>query len=137
MKNRHKVAQDRSPTQIPSVFKLEEGFCDPATHHRSIAAVLRHADGTRVELAVRNAVDGFVCEGPRVERHQLLVSTPCRNSASVIVVQLDDLRKLSGVPEVLTALELFEAGDLTSAVRYVAAAGPRWAPLIDLLGGPR
>ena len=122
---------------LPLVLTLEDGFADPETHHPSLAAVFRMADGTRVELAVRDAVNAYVCEGPRIDRHQLYVSAPASlHRARVVLVQLDDLRKLDGVPEILLALELFNAGELNDAVRYVSAAGPQWAPLIDLLGGP-
>lgn len=119
-----------------TVLSLDEGFADPDTHLPSRVAVFRQADGTRVELAVRDAVDAYVCEGPRIDRHQLVVSTPGLYRPSVVLVQIDDLRKLAGVPEVIIALERFGAGDLRDAARYVAAAGPRWRPLIDLLGGP-
>ena len=124
-------------TDLPLVFTLDDGFADPKTHHPSLAAVFRMADGTRVELAIRDAVNAYVCDGPRIEQHRLLVGAPpLLHRARVVLVQIDDLRKLDGVPEILHALKRFEAGALTDAVRYVSAAGPQWAPLIDLLGGP-
>lgn len=125
-----------SRKSLPSVVSLDDGFADPATYHPSVAAVFRQADGSRVEVAIRDASDAYVCEGPRIDRHQLLVSTPRGRTPDVVIVQLHDLRKLAGVPEILVALERFAAGDLRDAVRYVSAAGPLWAPLIDLLGGP-
>ncbi|MCA9715014.1 MAG: hypothetical protein KC468_10045 [Myxococcales bacterium] len=128
---------DKPPrVTIPPVIKLDDGFADPSTYHPSIAAVFRQCDGSRVEVAVRDASDAYLCDGPRIDRHQLLVSTPGDRMPNVVVVQLNDLRHLAGVPEVLIALERFAVGDLKGAVRYVSAAGPRWAPLIDLLGGP-
>jgi hypothetical protein len=120
---------------MPEVLTLDEGFADSARHHPSRVAVFFQADGTRIELAVRDATEGYVCEGPRIERHQLIVATPS-TSPEIVLVQLDDLRELDGVPEILIALERFARGDLKGAVRYVTAAGPRWARLIDLLGGP-
>ncbi len=123
-------------TDLPTVLTLDNGFADPRTHHPSLAAVFHQADGSRVELAVRDAAYAYICEGPRIDRHQFLISTPQIHRPSVVIVQLDDLRKLGGVPEVLTALDYFAAGDLKEATRYISAAGGRWTPLIDLLGGP-
>ena len=121
----------------PRVISLAAGFCDPALTRPSQLAVFWLVDGTRVEFAVRDAVAVYACEGPRLETHQLVVAPPSDHGrANVTIVQLRELAELNGMPEVLRALELQEAGQLKDAARYAAAAGSRWRGLVDYFGGP-
>lgn len=121
----------------PIVIDLGKGFCDPELAHPSQLAIFWMPDGTRVEFAVRDAVAVHACIGPRVETHRLLVSQPTSGrQRSVAIIQLRELAELNGMPEILRALELFEAGLLKDAARYAAAAGPRWSGLVDFFGGP-
>ncbi|MCB9753803.1 MAG: hypothetical protein H6713_27995 [Myxococcales bacterium] len=121
----------------PNIVSLETGFCDPAFMKPSMMAVFWQRDGTRIDLAVRDAVAVHAGDGPRIEWHQLVVSRPSgRTQGPVTIVQLRDLEELGGVPEVLRALEHFEAGRLKDAARYASAAGPRWRRLVDFFGGP-
>ncbi len=126
------------PTKFhaPTIINLEHGFCDPACTSPSLLAVFRLLDGTRVEFAVRNAVSLHACPGPRLEADQLLIAPPSgRSQARVSIIQLRNLADLNGMPEVLRALNHFEAGRLKDAARYSAAAGPRWVGLADYFGG--
>ena len=122
--------------RLPSVMTLEDGFASPNEHHPSVVAVFHLPDGTRIEIAVRDAYKAYIENGPRVDRHQIVLSTPTRFRPRVDVIQVDDFRRLVGSPEAIVAIERFSSGDLKGAARYVAAAGPFWTPLIDLLGGP-
>lgn len=112
---------------------LADGFADPTSHHPSRLAVFGLRDGSRVELAVRDATTAHLVDGPRVERHQLVISTPGRRRPRVELIQVADLRALVGAPEALRALELLQAGRREDAARYLSAAGPRWAALTALL----
>ena len=126
----------QSKFRVPKVVRLDEGFCDPRLTRPSLLAVWRQRDGTRVEFAVRDAVSLHVYPGPRLERHQLVVARQSRRGPDVAIVQLRELSELNGMPEVLQALEHFEAGRLRDAARYASAAGPRWVGLVDYFGGP-
>lgn len=132
------VEADRNEllARLPLVVTLADGFASPDEHHASIVAVFHLPDGTRIEVAVRDAYKAYIENGPRIDRHQILLSTPTRFRPRVDVIQVDDFRKLVGTPEAIVAIEKFSAGDLKGAARYVTAAGPFWTPLIDLLGGP-
>lgn len=122
---------------LPAVYRLDDGFCDPRLTRPSLLAVWRLIDGRRVEFAVRDAVSLDVYPGPRVELHRLIVSgSPSDRRAQVTIVQLQELADLNGMPEVLRALEFFEAGRQKDAARYASAAGPRWSGLVDYFGGP-
>ena len=121
---------------IPSVLHLDHGFCDPEFARPSKLAVFWHSDGTRFEVAVRDAIAVYSGPGPRVETHQLIISKPASpRHRDVSIVQLHDLAELDGMPEVLRALSHFEAGRLKDAARYASAAGPRWRGLVDYFGG--
>lgn len=123
--------------QAPAVINLDHGFADPALTGPSKLAVFFMRDGTRIEFAVRDAVSVYAVEGPRLETHQLVVARRTHHSRTAVsIVQLRDLAELDGMPEVLRALEHFEAGRLKDAARYASAAGPRWSGLVDYFGGP-
>ncbi len=95
--------------------------------------MFRLRDGSRVELAVRDATAAHLIAGPRLDRHQLMIATPGRRQPRVELVQVADLRALVGAPEALFALELLRAGQARDAARYASAAGPRWAALRELV----
>jgi hypothetical protein len=117
----------------PRVINLEHGFCAPELTKKSIIAVYKMNDGSRVEFAVLDAVSAYIERGPRLEMNQLIIA---RSSSNVDLIQVRDLSDFIGMPEVAQALRLFKAGKLQDAARYATAAGPRWAALVDLFGGP-
>ena len=122
----------------PRLFNLDHGFCDPALTEDSKVAVFRLRDGTRVELFVRGAVAAYVCDGQRVESHQLHVVRrgTGRHHLTVDIIQVAEFSEIIGAPEARRALEHYSAGRLKDAARYAAAAGEPWRALVDLLGGP-
>jgi hypothetical protein len=122
-----------SMTRHPRIINLEHGFCDPALTKESLISVYSMNDGSRIEFAVLDATSAYIERGPRLEMNQLVIA---RSSSTVDLVQVRNLTDLIGMPEVALALRHFEAGRLKDAARYATAAGPRWAALVDLFGGP-
>jgi hypothetical protein len=116
--------------KLPTLINLDHAFCDPALTKESIVAVFKLNDGTRVEFAVLGASSAYVEPGPRLEQHQLLIARG-ETSPTVDLVQITDLSDLIGMPEIAQALDLYKRGKIEDAVRYVRAAGPRWAALIE------
>jgi hypothetical protein len=119
--------------KLPRVINLDHAFCAPELTKDSIISVYQMNDGSRVEFAVLDAMSAYIERGPRLEMNQLIIA---RSSSCVDLVQVRELSDFIGMPEAAQALRLFKAGKLQDAARYAIAAGPRWAALVDLFGGP-